>query len=80
MMDKGLLYASSGSGDVTGVTISDAKKGEDVGVTDLKGMIGLPEVNITICKVPRVETGGSQSVDLKALKKSFQTPNLMLQR
>ncbi len=69
IMDKGLLYASSGSGDVTGITISDVKKGEDVGVTDLKGMIGLPEVNIMICKVPRIERGGSQSVDLKVLKK-----------
>ena len=69
VMEKGLLYAGSGSGDVTGVTISDAKKGEDVGVTDLKGIIGLPEVSITICKVPRIERGGSRSTDLKALKK-----------
>ncbi len=69
VMDNGLLYASSGEGDVTGTTISDAKEGEDVGVTDLKGMIGLPEVSITICKVPRVERGGSRNVDLQALKK-----------
>ena len=41
VMDNGLLYAGSGGGDVTGVTISDAKKGEDAGVTDLKGMIHL---------------------------------------
>ncbi len=69
VMDKGLLYAGSGNGDVTGVTISDAKKGDDVGVTDLKGMIRLPDVSITICKVPRVERGGSKSVDMQALKK-----------
>ncbi len=69
VMDNGLLYAGSGGGDVTGVTISDAREGEDVGVTDLKGMIQLAEVKITICKVPRVERGGSRSVDLQALKK-----------
>ncbi len=69
VMDNGLLYAGSDSGDVTGVTISDAKEGEDVGVTDLKGIIHLPEVKITICKVPRVERGGSRGVDLQALKK-----------
>jgi predicted transcriptional regulator len=53
MMENGLLYAVT-DGDVTGITISDAEGGEDVGVTDLKGMISFPQVNITICKVPRV--------------------------
>lgn len=68
-MENGLLYAGVGTGDVTGSAISDAAKDEDVGVTDLKGMIGLSPVNITICKVPRVERGGSGSVDYKMLKK-----------
>jgi len=67
MMEHGLLYAGT-DGDVTGITISDAEGGEDVGVTDLKGMISFPQVNITICKVPRVEKGGSRSVDLEMLK------------
>jgi putative transcriptional regulator len=71
-MDNGLLYAGSGDGDVTGITISDAMEGEDVGVTDLKGMIRLPEVSIIICKVPRVERGGSRSVDYETLKKYSQ--------
>src|SRR3990172_2915639 len=52
VMENGLLYANSGGGDVTGVIISDAKKGEDAGVTELKGMIHLPEVKISIFKVP----------------------------
>jgi putative transcriptional regulator len=69
IMDNGLLYAASQVGNVTGTTISDAKKGEEVGVTDLKGMIKLPEVNIIICKVPRIERGGSRNVDLQMLKK-----------
>ncbi len=68
VMEGGLLYAGSGEGDVTGITISDSGKGEDVGVTDLKGMISLPDVKITICKVPRVERGGSRTVDMHALK------------
>ena len=67
MMENGLLFAGT-DGDVTGITISDAEVGEDVGVTDLKGMISFPQVNITICKVPRVEKGGSRSVDLEMLK------------
>ena len=68
-MENGLLYAGTGDGEVTGSAISDANKDEDVGVTDLKGMIGLSPVNITICKVPRVERGGSGSVDYEMLKK-----------
>lgn len=68
-MDEGLLFADSKEGNVTGTTISDAEKGEEVGVTDLKGMISLPPIIITICKVPRVERGGSRSVDLQMLKK-----------
>ncbi len=67
-MENGLLYAGAGAGDVTGSAMSDAAKGEDVGVTDLKGMIGLSPVSITICKVPRVERGGSRSVDYDILK------------
>ena len=71
MMENGLLYAGN-DGDVTGTTISDAQEGEDVGVTDLKGMISFPPVNITVCKVPRVEKGGSRSVDYEMLKKRLQ--------
>jgi len=67
MMENGLLYAGT-DGDVTGITTADSKEGEDVGVTDLKGMISFPQVNITICKVPRVEKGGSRCVDLEMLK------------
>ncbi len=68
-MENGLLYAGSNDGDVTGVTISDAEQGEDVGVTDLKGMISFAPVNITVCKVPRVERGGSRGVDYRQLRK-----------
>jgi len=71
-MDKGLLYAGFVEGEVTGTTISEAEKGEDVGVTDLKGMISFSPVNITICKIPRVERGGSRNVDYEMLKKYSQ--------
>jgi putative transcriptional regulator len=68
-MRKGLLYASRKDGlDASGITISDAKAGEDVGVSDLKGLIGLEEGKITVCKVPRVQLGGSRRVDLEALQ------------
>ncbi|AEH60941.1 Helix-turn-helix type 11 domain protein [Methanosalsum zhilinae DSM 4017] len=68
-MKNGLLYVSpNGNTDARGVTISDAKAGEDVGVTELVGLINLETASISICKVPRVERGGSRNTDLKRLK------------
>jgi putative transcriptional regulator len=68
-MRKGLLYANKKQGiDASGITISDAKAGEDVGVSDLKGLISLEEGKITVCKVPRVQAGGSRKVDVDLLK------------
>ncbi|MCE8422329.1 MAG: winged helix-turn-helix transcriptional regulator [Candidatus Methanoperedens sp.] len=77
-MEKGLLYAGTHNSEVIGTTISDADEGEDVGVTDLKGIIGLPEVKITVCKVHRAEKGGSRSVDLEFLRKhAFDKPYIV---
>lgn len=68
-MSKGLLYISTGSiTNASGTTISDAKHGEDVGVTDLQGLIDLENASITVCKVPRVERGGSKNVDIERLR------------
>ena len=68
-MRNGLLYANKNQGiDASGITISDAKAGEDVGVSDLKGLISLEEGKITVCKVPRVQAGGSRKVDVDLLK------------
>ncbi|HUW67235.1 MAG TPA: winged helix-turn-helix transcriptional regulator [Candidatus Nanoarchaeia archaeon] len=69
VMRDGLLYANAKQEHAaTGVLISDVKAGEDVGVTDLHGLIELGDVKITVCKVPRVERGGSKNVNLDALE------------
>ncbi len=68
-MNEGLLYV--GKENVTnasGTIISDAKKGEDVGVTDLLGLIDLENASITVCKIHRVERGGSNNVDIERLR------------
>ncbi|MDM7934057.1 MAG: MarR family transcriptional regulator [Methanothrix sp.] len=68
-MRQGLLYASRREGvEASGIAISDARAGEDVGVSDLKGLISLEEGRITVCKVPRVQMGGSRKVDLGRLQ------------
>ncbi len=68
-MRHGLLYANKKEGiDAGGVTISEAKAGEDVGVSDLTGLISLDEGKITVCKVPRAQLGGSRKANLEMLK------------
>ncbi|NPE31041.1 winged helix-turn-helix transcriptional regulator [Methanococcoides sp. SA1] len=69
-MRKGLLYVSKTNiTNATGITISSVEKGDDVGVTNLLGMIELETASITVCKVPRSERGGSRNVDLERLEK-----------
>jgi len=71
-MRTGLLYANRAEGiDASGVVISGVKAGEDVGVSDLRGLISLEEGRITVCKVPRVQIGGSRKVDQKALERQL---------
>ena len=72
-MRRGLLYANKKEGvDASGVAICDAKAGEDVGISDLQGLISLDEGRITVCKVPRVQIGGSRKADLNILAKELQ--------
>ena len=76
VMRNGLLYANVKNQHIaTGVLISDANANEDVGVTDLHGLIELEDVNIKVCKVPRVERGGSRQVDLNLLDKLVKDSN-----
>lgn len=68
-MRDGLLYANRKVGiEASGITISEARAGEDVGVSDLKGLISLEEGAIVVAKVPRVLAGGSRKVDIDTLK------------
>lgn len=68
-MRDGLLYANRKEGiEASGITISEARAGEDVGVSDLKGLISLDEGVIVVAKVPRVQAGGSRKVDVDNLK------------
>jgi putative transcriptional regulator len=71
-MRSGLLYANKKEGiEASGVVISAVRSGEDVGVSDLRGLISLDEGRIILCKVPRVQNGGSRKVDLDALSRQM---------
>jgi len=71
-MKSGLLLATRvvGKG-AKGVAASDAKKGEDVGISNVEGIVELQTGKITILKVPGIQKGGSKRVDLAKLKEEI---------
>ena len=70
VMIDGLLYATNHLGDgAKGITTDKAKKGEDIGITDIEGILALDIGQITILEVPSIQDGGSRNVDSKKLKK-----------
>ncbi len=67
-MKNGLLYASKERQSANGIVVNDTPKGEDAGVAGLEGIITHKEATVLVCKVPRVERGGSRKVRLDALR------------
>lgn len=77
-MRGGLLYAGKKVGiDATGIAISDASAGEDVGVSDLKGLLSLDAGTVVVCNVPRVQAGGSRKIDGELLKSKIAEKDLV---
>ena len=72
-MRDGLLYAS---GDVKsgarGVAVSDAKKGEDVGVSNIDGIVPLEVGKVTVFRMPGIAKSGSRRANLTVLKKAIE--------
>jgi putative transcriptional regulator len=78
-MKDGLLLASnitSGKG-AKGIAVTEAKKGQDVGIRNVEGVIKLEPAEVTIGKVPNVQDGGSRGTDLARLKKEIKEAGLV---
>ena len=73
IMKNGLLYATNEKTSIYGTAISDGNKGYDIGITNLKGTMKIEDSIITICKIPKINHGGSNSVDLIKLKSIIDT-------
>ena len=72
-MKSGLLYATSkGADGARGVATSDACSGEDVGVTNVEGIVKYRLGAVTILSVPNVSKGGSRSVNLARLEQDLK--------
>ena len=67
-MNDGYLYAGKKPRSATATVYADARKDEDVGIVDVNGIIEHHEGTIHVCKVPRVQHGGSRNVEKDKLK------------
>jgi len=78
-MKDGLLFASEVTSDkgAKGLAVTEAKKGQDVGIGNIEGVIKLDPAKATICKVPNVQDGGSKSTDLARLEKEVKKARLV---
>lgn len=66
---NGILYASASSGEgARGIAASNAKDGEDIGISHIEGIVDLTIGSVTVMKVPAIERGGSKNVNLKKLE------------
>jgi len=72
-MKDGLLFASLNTDSkATGITISKASSGEDVGITDIKGIVPLELGQVTIVRVPGIQRGGSRKVNIDILRDNLE--------
>jgi putative transcriptional regulator len=67
-MKDGLLFATARTDEeAEGTAVSCAKQGEDVGITDIEGLIPLTKGKVTILQIPTIQKGGAKQVNLKRL-------------
>lgn len=66
-MRNGWLYAAKSDQSAMGEATMDAGPGMDLGVTRLSGIIDHNEAVVHVCKVPRIQRGGSRNVKKEML-------------
>jgi putative transcriptional regulator len=78
-MKDGLLFASDAIGDkgAKGIIVTEAKKGQDVGIRNIQGVIKLEPAKVIIGKVPNVQDGGSRSTNLARLEREVKKARLV---
>lgn len=78
VMKDGLLFATAYSGDgARGMTTCPADKGEDVGITDIEGIVMLEPGKITILEIPDIQNGGARNIDCNKLRKQITRSKLI---
>ncbi|RBQ22911.1 hypothetical protein ALNOE001_13830 [Candidatus Methanobinarius endosymbioticus] len=72
-MDDGLLYANKSKQSACAQVLLDVKKGDDVPLIDLEGLIDLEIGQVVIITLPAIKNGGSRSADINLIKFSIDS-------
>jgi len=77
-MEEGLLYATEKIGNgAKGIATSDAKAGDDVGVSDIEGIVSMEVGKVTILRIPSIQGGGSRMVNISRLQREIKGKELV---
>ncbi|MDY6893689.1 MAG: winged helix-turn-helix transcriptional regulator [Chloroflexota bacterium] len=69
LMRDGLLFATQAlNTEATGIAVSDARKGDDVGITNINGIVPLEVGKVTVVRLASIQRGGSRNTDLTTLQ------------
>jgi putative transcriptional regulator len=72
-MRDGLLFATSDTdAGATGKATTAAKAGDDIGISDIRGIVSLEIGKVVIAIVPGIEKGGSGKVNYDALNRHIK--------
>ena len=74
-MEHGYLHAYRRKSSSMGIAILTGKNGMDIGVGNLRGVIGIEYGNIEVYAMPPIEEGGSRKVSVKKVKKIVKGNN-----
>jgi len=78
VMREGILYATdSPNTGAQGIAATSAVKGEDVGVSNIDGMVKLESGKVTVLRVPSIQKGGSSQTNLERLRKLVRRKRLI---
>ncbi len=67
-LENGYLHAYHRESSSVGIAINDAEIGEDVGVSNLRGIVDIKFGKITAVLMPPVEEGGSRAIDIQRIR------------
>jgi putative transcriptional regulator len=68
-MKDGVLFAGNYDGQgAKGIATTDAKMGEDMGISNIEGIVELEAGSVVILSIPVIQRGGSRNADLSRLK------------
>ena len=77
MKDGLLLATASTKHPASGITITSAKTGEDVGITGIEGIVPLEVGRVTILRVPGIQRGGSKRVNYDIVKQRLAESDIV---